>query len=101
MDPVLYELMWTAHRAECDAAVEGGVTGPLPDLRSEEIIEATPVTIHSFNLGVANGIKFMLTHLHEAGYVLHDPQGAVITPGPHTDLGEAFAHWLVTPSETK
>lgn len=101
MDPVLYELMWTAHRAECDAAVSCGTTSALPDLRNEQEIEATPETVFAFNLGAANGIKFMLTHLHEAGYVLHDPQGAVITSGPHADLGEAFVHWLVTPSETK
>lgn len=102
MNKVLDELMWDAHRAECDAALVNGYTGVVTDPREEEAITIAPEEaagrleqIH--NLGAANGIKAFMTQLSGQGYVITDSKGNIVPLDGHKDLGAAWAAWFKTP----
>lgn len=101
MNKALYELMWASHRAECEAAVPYGAEGLLPDVRNEQQIAITPDSILAFNLGTIQGIKTLLSHLHNNGYTIQSPTGETIKPDHEPDLGAAYNTWLSTPPEIK
>jgi hypothetical protein len=93
----LKALMWTALRAEGEGVVATGHTGPLPDVRGGLLIEGADLTVAAHNLGVANGIKALLTHMSQNGWRLVGPLDPKIYPPRDGDLGEEFKTWLNTP----
>lgn len=85
------ELMWAMNRSIGETVRATGDTSVIKDQcigvqeGDQEFKEERDNTL--YNMGVKDGIARFVDHIHDAGYVIHDPNGVVIKPH-HPELAE-------------
>lgn len=96
---ILRKFFITVCRAEGTGVVASDdVKGSYPDIRKEQDIPKHREDNDVFNLGVAAGIKALLSQLSEEGYVIRDASGNHVNNAVH-DLGERYQIWLSMPDQ--
>lgn len=98
---ILREFFITVCRAEGSGVVASDDTkGSYPDIRKEQDIPKHREDNDVFNLGVAAGIKALLSQLSEEGYVIRNARGIHVNNAVQ-DLGERFEIWMNMPDRVQ